>query len=52
MRRPANTTRFVYLDPAAPEFFVDYDRIATGAAAMLRLEASRNPATRHSSAAR
>ncbi len=41
--RPANTTRFVYLDPAAPEFFVDYDRIARDAAAMLRLEAGRNP---------
>lgn len=37
-RRPANTTRFVYLDPeAAREFFVDYDRIANDAAAMLRL---------------
>ncbi len=42
-RRPANTTRFVYLDPAAREFFIDYDRIATDAAAMLRLEAGRNP---------
>jgi hypothetical protein len=43
-RRPANTTRFVYLDPeAAREFFVDYDRIAGDAAAMLRLEAGRNP---------
>lgn len=42
-RRPANTTRFVYLDPAAHEFFVDYDRIATDAAAMLRLEAGRSP---------
>ncbi|BCJ37086.1 transcriptional regulator [Actinocatenispora thailandica] len=42
-RRPANTTRFVYLDPAAREFFVDYDRIAQDAAAMLRLEAGRNP---------
>jgi len=42
-RRPANATRFVYLDPAAPEFFVDYDRIARDAAAMLRLEAGRNP---------
>jgi hypothetical protein len=42
-RRPANTTRFVYLDPGAPEFFVDYDRIANDAAAMLRLEAGRNP---------
>jgi transcriptional regulator with XRE-family HTH domain len=42
-RRPANTTRFVYLDPAAPEFFVDWERIAGDAAAMLRLEAGRNP---------
>jgi hypothetical protein len=41
--RPANTTRFVYLDPAARDFFVDYDRIANDAAAMLRLEAGRNP---------
>ena len=40
-RRPANTTRFVYLDPAAEEFFVDYDQIARDAAAMLRLEAGR-----------
>jgi PAS domain-containing protein len=44
VRRPANTTRFVYLEPeAAREFFVDYDRIASDAAAMLRLEAGRNP---------
>jgi transcriptional regulator with XRE-family HTH domain len=42
-RRPANTTRFVYLDPSAPEFFVDWERIAGDAAAMLRLEAGRNP---------
>jgi len=42
-RRPANTTRFVYLDPAAPEFFVDWDRVANDAAAMLRLQAGRNP---------
>jgi transcriptional regulator with XRE-family HTH domain len=43
-RRPANTTRFVYLNPeAAEEFFVDYDRIADDAAAMLRLEAGRDP---------
>ncbi|SDP27611.1 Helix-turn-helix domain-containing protein [Nakamurella panacisegetis] len=42
-KRPANTTRFVYLDPAAREFFVDFDRIATDAAAMLRLEAGRHP---------
>jgi transcriptional regulator with XRE-family HTH domain len=42
-RRPANTCRFAYLDPAAREFFVDWDRVATDAAAMLRLEAGRNP---------
>ena len=43
-RRPANTTRFVYLHPeAARELFVDYDQIARDAAAMLRLEAGRNP---------
>jgi transcriptional regulator with XRE-family HTH domain len=42
-RRPANTTRFVYLQPEqAREFFIDYDRIANDAAAMLRLEAGRN----------
>ncbi|MEU6644062.1 helix-turn-helix transcriptional regulator [Saccharomonospora sp. NPDC046836] len=44
--RPANTTRFVYLDPAAREFFVDWDRIANDAAAMLRLEAGHNPCDR------
>ncbi|OZD13038.1 XRE family transcriptional regulator [Rhodococcus sp. 06-156-3C] len=43
-RRPANTTRFVYLEPeAAQEFFVDYDQITRDAAAMLRLEAGKNP---------
>lgn len=43
-RRPANTTRFVYLTPdKARELFVDYDQIARDAAAMLRLEAGRNP---------
>lgn len=43
-RRPANTTRFVYLHPEqAKELFVDYDQVARDAAAMLRLEAGRNP---------
>ncbi|GGF04337.1 helix-turn-helix transcriptional regulator [Mycetocola zhadangensis] len=42
-RRPVNTTRFTYLNPAAREFWRDYDRIANDAAAMLRLEAGRNP---------
>ncbi|MGE0217154.1 helix-turn-helix domain-containing protein [Mycolicibacterium sp.] len=43
-QRPANTARFMYLDPeAAREFFVDYDRIACDVAAKLRMEAGRNP---------
>ncbi len=43
-RRPANTARFVYLDPdAASAFFVDYDRVARDVAAKLRMEAGRNP---------
>lgn len=42
-RRPANTALFVYLDPAARDFYVDYDLIAQGVAALLRLEAGRNP---------
>jgi transcriptional regulator with XRE-family HTH domain len=43
-RRPANTTRFVYLQPeVAEEFFVDYNKIAKDAAAML---ASKPAATR------
>ncbi|WP_454852570.1 helix-turn-helix transcriptional regulator [Promicromonospora soli] len=42
-RRPANTARFVYLDPAARDFFVEWERTANDAAAMLRLEAGRSP---------
>jgi transcriptional regulator with XRE-family HTH domain len=42
-RRPVNTTRFAYLNPAAKEFWRDYDRITHDAASMLRLEAGRNP---------
>ena len=42
-RRPANNARFVYLDPASREFYVDWDRAADDIAAMLRSEAGRNP---------
>jgi hypothetical protein len=43
-RRPANTVRFVYLNPNEAEmFFVDYDQVARNAAAMLRMELGRNP---------
>ena len=42
-RRPVNNARFVYLDPAARDFFVDWERSADDIAAMLRSEAGRNP---------
>src|SRR5260370_50749 len=42
-KRAANTNRFTSLGPAARDLFVAYDRIATAAAAMPRLEAGRNP---------
>lgn len=42
-RRPVNTTRFAYLNPVAKEFWRDYDQVTHDAAAMLRLEAGRNP---------
>jgi transcriptional regulator with XRE-family HTH domain len=42
-RRPVNTTRFAYLNPAAKEFWRDYDQITHDAAAMLRMEAGRTP---------
>ncbi|MFI6774220.1 helix-turn-helix transcriptional regulator [Nocardia sp. NPDC050412] len=45
-RRPANTARFVYLDPASHEFFVDWERAADDIAAMLRSEAGRDPHNR------
>ncbi|WP_433158215.1 helix-turn-helix transcriptional regulator [Kribbella sp. CA-247076] len=42
-RRPANTARFIYLDPASQDFFQDWERAADDIAAMLRSEAGRNP---------
>jgi transcriptional regulator with XRE-family HTH domain len=42
-RRPANTARFIYLDPAARGFFTDWERAADDIAAMLRSEAGHNP---------
>ncbi|MET9487478.1 helix-turn-helix transcriptional regulator [Nocardia sp. NPDC006630] len=42
-RRPANNARFVYLDPASQDFFVDWERAADDIAAMLRSEAGRRP---------
>ncbi len=42
-RRPANNARFTYLDPAAREFFADWERAADDIAAMRRSEAGSNP---------
>lgn len=42
-RRPANTARFVYLDPASQDFYVDWERVADDIAAILRSAAGRNP---------
>jgi transcriptional regulator with XRE-family HTH domain len=41
--RPPNTARFTFLDPASQEFFVDWERAADDIAAVLRLEAGKNP---------
>lgn len=43
-RRPSNTARFLYSNPdVARTFFVDYDHVTRNAAAMLRMEAGRDP---------
>ena len=41
--RPANHGRFVFLDPRAPGFFLDWERAANDTVAMLRAEAGRDP---------
>jgi transcriptional regulator with XRE-family HTH domain len=41
--RPVNFARFVFLDPRSKEFFADWERAAKDVAALLRLEAGRNP---------
>jgi transcriptional regulator with XRE-family HTH domain len=40
---PANSARFIFLDPRAPTFYVDWDKVATDAVAVLRSEAGRDP---------
>jgi transcriptional regulator with XRE-family HTH domain len=42
-RRPANTAWFVFLDPRAPGFYLDWDQVAIDAVAILRSEAGRHP---------
>ena len=41
--RPANLARFGFLDPQAPEFYLDWDGIADAAVGSLRAEAGRAP---------
>jgi len=41
--QPANTGRFVFLDPRSPEFYRDWDEVAGDVVAVLRAEAGRNP---------
>ena len=40
---PVNLARYLFLDPRATEFFVDWERIANDAVAALHSEAGRNP---------
>jgi transcriptional regulator with XRE-family HTH domain len=40
---PANSARFIFLNPRATEFFVDWETIAHDAVAILRAEAGRDP---------
>lgn len=42
-RGRANIARFVFLDPGARDFFVDWDAAASATAALLRAEAGREP---------
>jgi transcriptional regulator with XRE-family HTH domain len=41
--RPANTARFVFLDPCAPDFYIDWEQVTDDVVAILRSEAGRNP---------
>jgi transcriptional regulator with XRE-family HTH domain len=41
--QPANSGRFTFLDPAARDFYPDWDRLASELVASLRSQAGRNP---------
>jgi transcriptional regulator with XRE-family HTH domain len=41
--QPPNVARFMFLNPRAPEFFVDWDTVSHDAVAILRAEAGRDP---------
>ena len=40
---PANSARFIFLDPRAPDFYVDWEQVANDSVAVLRSEAGRDP---------
>ncbi|RIJ76399.1 XRE family transcriptional regulator [Nakamurella silvestris] len=40
---PANTARFVFLNPRSPDFYPDWDRVAGDVVAILRASAGANP---------
>lgn len=46
-RRPINAARFVFLDPRAPSFYLDWDGNTRQIVAILRREAGRNPYDRN-----
>jgi len=41
--QPVNSARFLFLDPAAADFYPEWDRVASEIVAHLRSEAGRNP---------
>jgi transcriptional regulator with XRE-family HTH domain len=41
--RPANSARYLFLDPTATDFFIDWESIAGDIVALLRAEAGRDP---------
>jgi transcriptional regulator with XRE-family HTH domain len=42
-QQPANSARFTFLDPAAADFYPEWERVASELVAHLRSEAGRNP---------
>src|SRR3954452_11209742 len=45
--QPANSARFTFLDSAAPDFYPDWDRLASELVASLRSQAGRDPYDRN-----
>jgi transcriptional regulator with XRE-family HTH domain len=41
--RPVNMARFAFLNPKAPEFFIEWDNVANDVIGVLRAEAGRDP---------